>query len=347
MRFDPVLLRKGKGNDMRKVGLGFIGCGICARDLHYPALKQIPELFEIINVCSRTEAKAKAFAELTGAKRYCTDVDTLLDDPDVEAVMINYPFEQNLELTRKALEKGKHVIVEKPMAKDMEQADEMVEMEAETSLVTMIAEGNHYRRSVIDARKLIDEGKIGRPTAILVRLFDHFKRDAKWLTESHWRLECTGGVMLDRDVHWFATIRELMGEVKSAIGYQTLLRDDIGPVDQVSLYMKFENGATGTFIDVASVEGLHENSFTIIGTEGTMIINGFRKITVKNIRGEDIIKEYPEGDGGGYVEEFQDFHKAITTGSAPKSSFANAYKDLELGIISLESNDAWNMMKIR
>ncbi|MBQ4288670.1 MAG: Gfo/Idh/MocA family oxidoreductase, partial [Clostridia bacterium] len=117
---------------MRKVGLGFIGCGICARDLHLPALKQIPDLFEIVNVCSRTEKKAKAFCELSGAKRWCTDVDELLADSEVEAVMINYPFEMNLALTEKALAAGKHVIVEKPMAKTMEEASRMRELEKST-----------------------------------------------------------------------------------------------------------------------------------------------------------------------------------------------------------------------
>ncbi|MBR3295440.1 MAG: Gfo/Idh/MocA family oxidoreductase [Clostridia bacterium] len=331
---------------MRKVGLGFIGCGICARDLHLPALKQIPDLFEIVNVCSRTEKKVKAFCELSGAKRWCTDVDELLADSEVEAVMINYPFEMNLALTEKALAVGKHVIVEKPMAKTMEEASRMRELEKSTDRVTMIAEGFHYRTSVIRVKELISEGAIGKPGALLVRLLDNFPRDAKWLTESNWRLSCVGGVMLDRDVHWFAAIREIMGEVESAIGYQKLLRDDIGPVDQVSLYMKFENGATGTFIDVASVNGLSENTFTIIGTEGSILMEGFKKITVTDRNGDVKVIEFPEGDGGGYVEEFRDFHDCIVNGGTPVSSFEEGYKDLELGMISLDSNDRWQDLKI-
>ncbi len=331
---------------MRKVGLGFIGCGICARDLHLPALRQIPDLFEIVNVCSRTPEKARRFMELSGARRYCTDVDELLKDSEVEAVMINYPFEMNLALTEKAIAAGKHVIVEKPMAKTMEEAQRMKELEEGTDLVTMIAEGFHYRRSVLAVRDIIESGRIGETTAALVRLLDNFPRDAKWLTESHWRLECVGGVMLDRDVHWFAAIREIMGEVESALGYQKLLRDDIGPVDQVSLYMKFRNGATGTFIDVASVEGLSENTFTIIGTRGSILMEGFKKITVTDITGDRSVIEYPEGDGGGYVEEFRDLHNAIVTGEKPRSTFAEGYRDLQLGMISLDTNGRWEDLRI-
>ena len=101
---------------MEKVRLGYIGCGICARDLHWPALQQLKDRFEIVNVCSRTAAKAEAFAGLVGAPRFCTQVEALLADAEVEAVVINYPFEQNCALTQAAIAAGKHVLVVHPFA---------------------------------------------------------------------------------------------------------------------------------------------------------------------------------------------------------------------------------------
>ncbi|MBQ5957413.1 MAG: Gfo/Idh/MocA family oxidoreductase [Clostridia bacterium] len=331
---------------MRKIKLGFIGCGICARDLHWPALKQLDDRFQVVNVCSRTEEKARRFAELTGSERYVTSVDDLLNDKEVEAVVINYPFEMNYELTQKALAAGKHVFVEKPMAKNLKEAEAMVKLEEETPLATMIAEGFRYRRSVITVRDMVKSGKIGRPAAMMVRLYDHFARDAKWLTESSWRLNCVGGVMMDRDVHWFAAMREIFGDVESAIGYQKLLRNDIGPVDQVTLSMVFRNGAIGHFIDVASLTGLSGSPFEIIGSEGTIKMEGFKTIELTNVSGDHEVIEFPEGDGGGYVEEFIDFHESILAGKKPKSSFAEGKKDLEMGLLTLDSNEKWNDLRI-
>ncbi|MBQ9941441.1 MAG: Gfo/Idh/MocA family oxidoreductase, partial [Christensenellaceae bacterium] len=263
---------------MRQVKLGFIGCGICARDLHWPALAQLTDKFTVTNVCSRTAEKAARFAALVGAPKYCTHVDELLADPDVEAVMINYPFEMNYELTKKALAAGKHVIVEKPMARDMADAAAMVELEKQTDLVTMIAENYRYRKTITTAKKWIGQGAIGKPAAALVTVYAHFPRDAKWLTESSWRLSCVGGIMLDRDVHWFATMRDLFGEVRHAIGYQSRIREDIGPVDQVSLHMVFENGAMGTFTDIASLEGIDKKPYVLVGSEGTIVIEDFCRV---------------------------------------------------------------------
>ena len=255
---------------MEKVRLGYIGCGICARDLHWPALQQLKDRFEIVNVCSRTAAKAEAFAGLVDAPRFCTQVEALLADAEVEAVVINYPFEQNCALTQAAIAAGKHVLVEKPMAGDMEQAREMLALEQPGGPVTMIAENFYYRKSVLTAADWIQAGKIGAPTAALVQVLSHFPRDAKWLVESDWRRDCVGGIMLDRDVHWFAAIRTLFGEVRSAVGYQRTIRGDVGPAEQVSLHMIFENGAMGTVTTSWTHYGEECNATTLFCEKGIM-----------------------------------------------------------------------------
>lgn len=331
---------------MEKVRLGYIGCGICARDLHWPALQQLKDRFEIVNVCSRTAAKAEAFAGLVGAPRFCTQVEALLADAEVEAVVINYPFEQNCALTQAAIAAGKHVLVEKPMAGDMEQAREMLALEQPGGPVTMIAENFYYRKSVLTAADWVQAGKIGAPTAALVQVLSHFPRDAKWLVESDWRRDCVGGIMLDRDVHWFAAIRTLFGEVRSAVGYQRTIRGDVGPAEQVSLHMIFENGAMGTFTDIASIVGVQQMPFILVGSEGTITIENFQRVTLQTLAGETQTVEFPEGDGGGYVEEFEDFYRAIRTGSTPRASFAQCYKDLQLGMTSLMTNDRWQQLEL-
>ena len=331
---------------MEKVRLGYIGCGICARDLHWPALQQLKDRFEIVNVCSRTAAKAEAFAGLVGAPRFCTQVEALLADAKVEAVVINYPFEQNCALTQAAIAAGKHVLVEKPMAGDMEQAREMLALEQPGGPVAMIAENFYYRKSVLTAADWIQAGKIGAPTAALVQVLSHFPRDAKWLVESDWRRDCVGGIMLDRDVHWFAAIRTLFGEVRSAVGYQRTIRGDVGPAEQVSLHMIFENGAMGTFTDIASIVGVQQMPFILVGSEGTITIENFQRVTLQTLAGETQTVEFPEGDGSGYVEEFEDFYRAIRTGSTPRASFAQCYKDLQLGMTSLMTNDRWQQLEL-
>jgi predicted dehydrogenase len=159
----------------------------------------------------------------------------VLADSDVDAVVIACPFDMNHRITTEAIAAGKHVMLEKPMAATIEEAYELVELENSSSLVTLVAENFRYLDQFVEAKRWIDEGKIGKSASVVSTMYDHYPRNVKWLTDSKWRLSCYGGVCLYRDVHFLAVQRDLFGEVKGAIGHHAKLRDDIGPVDYLSL----------------------------------------------------------------------------------------------------------------
>lgn len=326
---------------MRKIKLGYIGCGIVVKDLHWPALSLMQDKFCIVNAASRNAEKAKAFAALCGASRYCTDPEELLKDEEVEAVVIAYPFEMNYDLTRKALDAGKHVLVEKPMAASMEQAAQMCQWEQNSDKVTMIAENFRYHEIVKDARHMLDQGIIGKPAYMTYTLVNHFERDSKWLTQSFWRTGCVGGIQLDKDVHYAAVMRCLMGDAKYAFGYNGIIGEDVG-MDCVNLNVVFENGAFGTLNDVSTVYGFgRNNEILIFGNEGTMVLEGYQTLRVQKKNGELLEKDYPADNRACYVAEFNDFYDSIITGKAPKSSFLEGYKDLQLAMASIVQNEKW------
>ena len=111
---------------MNKIKLGIIGCGIATKELHWPALQKLKDKFEITMVCNHTEPKAKDFARIVGGVPYVLDYRELLQNSNVEAVDIILPIHLNYQVTKDALEAGKHVIVEKPIAANLEQAKEML-----------------------------------------------------------------------------------------------------------------------------------------------------------------------------------------------------------------------------
>ncbi len=102
----------------------------------------------------------------------------------------------------------------------------------------------------------------------------------------------------------------------------------------------------GTFTGIASIVGVQQMPFILVGSEGTITIENFRRVTLQTLAGETQTVEFPEGDGGGYVEEFEDFYRAIRTGSTPRASFAQCYKDLQLGMTSLMTNDRWQQLEL-
>ena len=332
---------------MDKIKLGFIGTGLVAQNIHWPTLKQLPDLFEVINVSSRTENKCRAFAELTGAKRWCTDYHTLLNDDEVEAVCIATPFEINYQIVKDAIAAGKHVIVEKPMAGTINQAKEMAEWEKNTTLITMVAENFRYKQAIIDAAKHIQNGTIGLPHTMQYTCYGHYDRNINWVKDSKWRLTSIGGVILDRAIHYTAAIRLLLGDVKSALGRGGKMRDDIGPMDYLALHMLFENGATGSLLDIASVTGLERREIIVVGSEGTVFLsNQLTEISVVNENGVIISKEYKADRSDSFVREFKDYYQAIKKGTPSRSSFYDGYKDLQLAITGIGTNSRWNDLKL-
>src|SRR5215216_2786121 len=105
------------------VRLGIIGTGIAVEKLHWPALRQMPDHFDIVAFANHTRPKAEAFAQLAGLSmdNYHTDYAELLARDDVDAVLICLPIPLLYPSTRAALEAGKHVLCEKPVGGNLDQ----------------------------------------------------------------------------------------------------------------------------------------------------------------------------------------------------------------------------------
>ncbi|MEM4404684.1 MAG: Gfo/Idh/MocA family oxidoreductase, partial [Nitrososphaerota archaeon] len=101
------------------IGLGWFG------EKHVHVLSELPNV-EVVAVCSRTESRAREVANKYGAKRWYTDWNKVVKDPEVEAVSVVTHVPEHKEPTILAAEAGKHVLVEKPIAGNLKDADEMI-----------------------------------------------------------------------------------------------------------------------------------------------------------------------------------------------------------------------------
>src|ERR1700704_4908682 len=100
---------------MAKLNVGLIGCGGIATSAHVPALQRLAALVRVREVCDIRPAVAEKVAELLGAS-WTTDYRLLLEDPQIDAVVITTPELLHAEQAIAAVQAGKHVLCEKPMA---------------------------------------------------------------------------------------------------------------------------------------------------------------------------------------------------------------------------------------
>ena len=318
---------------MEKIKLGIIGCGLAAKNLHYPALRKLRNKFEIAAVSNHTEPKAKEFSSIVGGVPYFLNYKDLLKQKDLEAVDIALPIDLNYQATKDALEAGKHVILEKPLAANLADAKIMLEFPGKYKTVMLLAENFRYKRLYNRIKEIIDNGSIGKPATFVWYTFDHVHENEYGQIEWRRHHQYKGGFITDGGVHSIAAIRLLFGEVTPVSALVQSINPDIGKVDTFNLQMKFGNNITGSLILFFSTPYEYENRLVIFGDKGSVAADG-DIITVKTYSSNRLLgdkKEIKEEikAGNGFTEEFEDFYSAIRKGTKIKSTFEEGYKDLK------------------
>lgn len=320
------------------VKLGIIGCGKAAKALHFPALNSLKDKFEIIAVCNHTEPKAKKFADMIGGVPYTLDYNELIAMEDIEAVDVVLPIHLNRLVVADVLEAGHHVIAEKPIAGNLHDASELINLAEKSNQVSMIAENYRYRKVYQRANELIQTGAIGDVNSFSWNIFYKFDENNEY-ARTQWRIDhkYEGGIITDAGVHNIAVIRLLFGNIASGSALVWNLNPDIGRTDSIKLILKTTNGINGSFNMSASVEGYSDNKLLIFGNRGTIIIKD-DDLVVNNPEGESL--EESIDDNGGFKAQFENFYDAIRNGGKVVSTFDEAYKDIEVLLKAYSSSES-------
>jgi predicted dehydrogenase len=318
---------------MKPVKLGIIGCGLAAKDLHWPALKELTDQFEIAVVCNHTEPKAKDFSQMIGNVPYVLDYQKVLAMPEIEAVDI-MPIELNRQVVTEAAKAGKHILVEKPLTANLADAESLVELEKGYSQVTMVAEHFRYRTAFRQISSYLAAGKIGEPYAVF---WDNFTciDDTNQYVHTAWRIhhQYPGGFVTDGGVHNIAALRDLFGDLTRIGSFTKTVNREIGELDSFSLQFTTPSHVSGVFNTFFSTNSYLENHLVILGKEGAIVFDD-NLLTVK--RNNQIVATESFKPDDGYKEEFQAFYQAIRAGKPVKSTFYEAYRDLKVIIEALQ-----------
>src|SRR5712671_823913 len=145
---------------MKKVRIGIIGAGWWATSVHIPAVKSHPDA-ELVAIQSREKAKAEKIARDFGAKHACASLKEILALKDLDAVIVSSTPNVHYAQARAALERGLHVLIEKPMTFTADEARELVDVAAQKKLQLLVSCPWQFTRHGIEARRLIHSGALG------------------------------------------------------------------------------------------------------------------------------------------------------------------------------------------
>lgn len=306
---------------------------------HMHALSYTRELLKIPNVelagiADTDEFRGTRMAFQFGTKYY-PDYHDLLDT-DIDGVIICTCNRLHCEVSVEAAKRKKHILVEKPFAMTAPQAEEMLQTAHENGVQIMNAFPMRFNPNVIEAKRMVDEGKIG--DILCITGINHGKIPSGWFIDP---TQSGGGGVMDHTVHladlmrWFtgSEYRDVYCESGCLIHNQHI--DDCGIVTA-----DMENGA---FVTIDCSWAHHKNypiwpqvDMEIIGTKGTIDLHAFGQVNrIYDLKGnlvEDVV--WNEDGDAGLVQEFV---SVCRTGQKPNASGADGARALEVAVAAYKS----------
>lgn len=330
---------------VRPMKIGVIGCGNIS-GCYLKNQKQFPVL-DVVAVSDLDMSRAEAQAEEYEIPR-ASSVEELLKDPQIEIVLNLTTPAAHTPVNLAALEAGKHVYLEKPLAINLEDAKKVLALAKKKNLRVGCAPDTILGAGHQTARKLLDDGWIGQPIAAVA--FMTCRGHESWHPDSEFYYQTGGGPMFDMGPYYLSDLVQLLGPVKRVCGSaqksfptRTMTVDvkygKVIPVNvatHVAGTMDFASGAVATVIMSFDVVSSSLPRIEIYGSEGTLTVpnpNCFGEdVFVNRVRGGEKIKmphthNYPENHRS---LGLADMAYAIQTGRPHRASGELAYHVLEL-----------------
>ncbi len=242
---------------------------------------------KLVAVMRRNAEKAADYAQRHNVPKWYSDASKLINDPEVNAIYIATPPDSHASYAIQAMKAGKPVYVEKPMARNYAECLEMLKVSEKTGMPLFVA---YYRRTLpafLKVKELIDDGIIGKPLMVNIKLFKAANEKNQSQEEMHWHVfpEIGGaGYFFDLASHQFDFLDFMLGPIKEANGFATNRAGLYPAEDTVSGSWLHESGVVGTgswcFITDESNE---VDSIKIVGEKGQInlpcFIHGDVKLT--------------------------------------------------------------------
>ncbi len=264
-----------------RIQVGVIGTGFGAQ-VHLPALAALPD-FEIVAVCGRNDAKVEAIADAYDIRNTFADYRDLIACADVEAVTIATPPAQHHPTAIAAITAGKHVLCEKPMARNANEAREMLRMAEMGNVTAMLSHEFRFVPARARMKELLDEGYIGAVSLVQLSFLRPLLADARgnaW----HWLVDADagGGMLGALGAHFVDALRWWFGEITEVAGASSVSAPTVRAAganvlhadaeDTFAMLLRFSSGAIGNIICSATAWHGPGEEIRAFGSGGMLMI---------------------------------------------------------------------------
>lgn len=342
------------------INIGIIGCGKIAQKRH------IPEYLEnidanIVGFYDLNHARAKTISETYGGSAF-ESIEDMLADPSIDAVSVCTANHTHAAITIQALQAGKHVLCEKPMATTLEDCQAMVDTAHKTGKVLVIGQNQRLTKTHVKAREIIRNGEIGEIIGFRTT-FGHGGPET-WSIDpgkNTWFFDkniAVMGAMADLGIHktdllLFLTDQKIVETTAHLTTIDKRGADgELINVDDTAICVyKLENGALGTMTASWTFYGPEDNSTVIYGTKGILrlyedpqfSIQLFLKGGEKIYYEIDTIQTNDNQTSSGVIDAFIE---SVITGQGGELAADKVLKSMKVIFTSIESSQTGKTVKV-
>ena len=329
---------------MRKLRFGILSFAHIHAWSYARVVKELEEA-ELVAIYDDNPERLKKASETYGVKDTYTDYRELLKRDDIDAVIIASENAKHAELAIAAAEAGKHMIVEKPLATSLEDAERMIRAAEKAGVKLQQAFVMRYHDATVTIKGILERGEIG--DVLVITTTNHGKYPGLWFGDPEL---AGGGAVMDHTVHTADLMRWYTGdeveEVYAVIGEK--IRSELRVEDNALISLKFRKGVIGS-IDCSWSR--HEGWpiwgdvwLGIIGTEGYIVVDAFRSCINLVVDGKPLTWVYFGSDCD--FNMIRDFVRVVEEDKTPRATGYDGYKALEIALAAYESGKKGEPVKL-
>lgn len=315
---------------MQPIRLGVIGQGLIWQRVHQPILATFQNAFMVVALCDVAEERRVRAAQAFPTAHVLAEYRQLLQLPAVNAALVLTPIAFNAPIALAALEAGKDVIMEKPIARSVAEGQQLIDIARCKGRRLFVLEQLAYRQAEETLVAQLAAGVIGE--LILWERVQHVEADtaqgAMRYDSTPWRKQADFplGPLFDGGIHLVAAQSKIFGTPTQVTATGRKLRDGYGDYDQVTMFFQYANGVTGMFSHSAYLPPA-KNYFYLHGTTGAITVEPNRLVIEKAGQPPQVV-ELPTEHA--YTNMWQAIAAAYQSGQEPYYTAERALQDVAI-----------------
>lgn len=261
---------------MEKLRVGIVGCGHIVTGRHLPAFKKLHAV-EVVAICDMNKAVAENVARRYNIGQHFSSFSEMLKQ-ELDVVDICTPIQTHYALAVQAIESGSNVLVEKPLAMNPKEVDEMYRASERNKVKLCVVHQNIFNRAVMEAKRLVYEGHLG--DLISVDVGTYVTRDYHLLlNKNHWAHKLPGGIFFETLPHPVYLLAQFMSGIEPVCVAAERLNFPWMKVDEIKVLIKGEN-ELGSLVGSCN-SPFHGDTLNIVGTKQSLQVDLWTRTLIK------------------------------------------------------------------